>query len=282
MADSPSIVLKSSGLEARIAEDRYLPGTFSLVVGGTPQSHVDVGDPSHLFYEYVRRIGHLVDLVADPGKPITAVHLGAGALTLPRYVEATRPGSRQQVVELERDLVDFVREHLPLPSKASMRIRYGDAREVLAGLPSGLRGSVDLLVVDVFSGARIPAHVTSLEFYELAASFLSPGGIIAVNIADGAGLEFARGQVATLGMAVGEVAVLAEAGVLGRRRFGNLVLAGARELPLEWMPRLLAGGPHPAKVLAGRELRDFTAGARIVTDATAVQSPEPNRSVFGG
>ncbi len=282
MAESPSIVLKGSGLQARIDEDRYLPGTFSLVVDGTPQSHVDLGDPSHLFYEYVRRIGHLVDLVADPGEPITAVHLGAGALTLPRYVEATRPGSRQQVVELERDLVDFVREHLPLPSKASLRIRYGDAREVLAGLPSGLRGSVDLLVVDVFSGARIPAHVTSLEFYELAASFLSPGGILAVNIADGAGLEFARAQVATLGMAVGEVAVLAEAGVLGRRRFGNLVLAGARELPLEWMPRLLAGGPHPAKVLAGRELRDFTAGARIVTDATAVKSPEPNRSVFGG
>ena len=63
-----------------------------VVVDGTPQSHVDLDDPTHLAFEYVRRIGHAVDLL--PEGPVTALHLGAGALTLPRYVEATRPGSR--------------------------------------------------------------------------------------------------------------------------------------------------------------------------------------------
>jgi hypothetical protein len=38
----------------------------------------------------------------------------------------------------------------------------------------------------------------------------------------------------------------------------------------------------PAKVVHGAELRSFIAGAPIVTDQTAVASPEPNRSVFGG
>jgi len=89
-------------------------------------------------------------------------------------------------------------------------MRYGDAREVLGKLPAGLHGAVDLLVVDVFGGARIPAHVTSLEFYQECAALLGPDGVLLVNAADGAGGAFARGQAATLGVAYADVAVLAE------------------------------------------------------------------------
>ncbi|AMM22243.1 spermine synthase [Frondihabitans sp. PAMC 28766] len=266
---------------ARIDPDRYSPGSFTLVVDGTPQSHVDLDDPTHLVFEYVRRIGHAIDLL--PSGPITALHLGAGALTLPRYVEATRPGSRQQVIELEKDLVDLVRAELPLPRGASLRVRYGDAREVMEKLPAGLRGTVDLLVVDVFGGSRIPAHVTSLEFYEAAAAFLSPRGILVVNSADGAGLQFARGQASTLATVFASVVAVADPGTLKGRRFGNVVLVGSQQpLPVDEMPRVYSSDPLPAKVVAGRELRDFIAGAPVVTDATAVPSPEPSRSVFGG
>ena len=277
----PSTTLKHSGFQAIIEPDRWVPGAFTLVVDGTPQSHVNMDDPSQLFFEYVQRIGHVIDQIGEPGEPITAVHLGAGAFTLPRYVEATRPGSRQQVVELETDLVDLVRAELPLPKQASIRVRHGDAREMLAKFPAGLRGTVDLLIVDVFSGARTPAHVTSIEFYTEAVSLLKPDGIIAVNVADGPGLAFARSQAATLLSAVADVAALAETQILKGRRFGNVVLVGSRaELPLSWMPRLLAGGPHPSKVVSGQELRDLIAGASIVTDATAIQSPPPSKSIF--
>lgn len=275
----PTTVLKLSGYRADIEPDRWTPGSFTLVVDGTPQSHVNMDDPTQLFFEYVQRIGLVIDQLADG--PITAVHLGGGALTLPRFVEATRPGSRQQVIELESDLVDFVREHLPWSKQASIRVRHGDARDVLTRLPAGLHGSVDLVIVDVFGGSRIPAHVTSVEFYREAAALLAPGGIIAVNIADGPGLAFARGQAATLLAATADVAALAETQILKGRRFGNVVLVGSQgPLPLEWMPRLLAGGPHPAKVVTGRELREWIAGAPIVTDATAIPSPPPSKTIF--
>jgi spermidine synthase len=281
MNELASIVLARSGYRAVIEPDRWVPGSFTLVVDGTPQSHVNIDNPSELFFEYIQRMGHVIDQLKDPGEPITAVHLGAGAFTLPRYVEATRPGSRQQVVELESDLVDFVREHLPWSSRAQIRVRHGDAREVVAKFPPGLRGSVDLLVIDIFSGARTPAHVTSLEFYESAVSLLAEDGVVLVNVADGPGLAFARGQVSTLSTAVADVAMLAETQILKGRRFGNVVLVGSQKpLPLEWMPRLLAGGPHPSKVVSGGELRDFIAGAPIVTDATAIQSPPPAKSIF--
>lgn len=279
MNEYPSIVLSKSGYRAVIEPDRWTQGSFTLVVDGTPQSHVDLNDPSHLFFEYVQRIGHVIDQLPDG--PITALHLGAGALTLPRYVEATRPGSRQQVIELESDLVDFVRTHLPWSRNASIRVRHGDARDVLSKLPAGLRGTVDLLVVDVFGGARIPAHVTSLEFYREAAALLAPGGVVCVNVADGPGLSFARSQAATLLAATGHSAALAETQILKGRRFGNVVLVGsAQPLPLEWMPRLLAGGPHPAKVVSGAELNAWIAGAPVATDATAVPSPPPSKNIF--
>lgn len=281
VTDLPSAHLKLSGFHAVIEPDRWVPGAFTLIVDGTPQSHVNVDDPSELFFEYVQRIGHVIDQLGMPGEPITAVHLGAGAFTLPRYIHATRPGSRQQVIELEMELVDLVRAELPLPRHASIRVRHGDARAVVEKLPPGLRGSADLVVVDVFSGARTPAHVTSIEFYREVATLLAPGGIVAVNVADGPGLAFARGQAATLLSAVGEVAALAETQILKGRRFGNVVLVGSNQpLPLDWMPRLLAGGPHPSKVIAGRELTDWIAGAPIVTDATAIPSPPPAKSIF--
>jgi spermidine synthase len=229
----------------------------------------------------VARMGAVIDGLRMPGQPLTAIHLGAGALTIPRYVEATRPGSRQQVAELEPALWDLVRENLPLPRGASIRVRIGDARAVLGRLPAGLAGAADLVVSDVYSGAQTPAHLTTVEFYTEAARFLAPDGVLLVNVADGAGLAFARRQVATVAAVLEHVIVLAEVQTLKGRRFGNLVIAASRApLPTEWLPRLMAAGPHPAKVAQGAEVVEFARGARVATDGDATDSPKPSSSLF--
>ncbi|MDO9591293.1 MAG: spermine synthase, partial [Microcella sp.] len=98
---------------------------------------------------------------------------------------------------------------------------------------------------------------------------------------DGPGLAFARGQAATLRLVLPDVAALAETGVLKGRRFGNVVLIGsASPLPLHWMPRLMARGPHPATVTAGDDLSRWIAGAPVVSDQTAVPSPAPSLGLF--
>lgn len=277
--DAPHARL-GDGSIARIVPSGFTSG-FELEVAGTPQSHVDLDDPTHLSFEYVARMGAVIDRLRMPGQPLTAVHLGAGAMTVPRYVEATRPGSRQQVIELEQPLVDLVREHLPLPRGAQIRVRIGDARAGLGRLPAALEGAVDLLVSDVFAGAQTPAHLTTVEFYAAASRLLAPDGVLLVNVADGAGLAFARRQVATVREVLAHVIVLAEVQTLKGRRFGNLVIAASnRPLPTEWLPRLMAAGPHPAKVAAGAELDDFVRGARPATDADATASPKPAASIF--
>jgi spermidine synthase len=280
VARSDSVLL-SGGQVATLEQDRWNAARVELVVDGTPQSSVNPTDPTDLAFEYVERIGHVIDLIGEPREPITAVHFGAGALTIPRYVAWTRPGSRQQVIELEPELVDFVRERLPLPRGASIRLRYGDARAVAEKLPAGLQGAADLVVVDVFAGATIPAPVTTVEFYRLAARLLNDRGVLAVNVADGAGLPFARGQMATVSAVLPHVAVLAEAQVMKGRRFGNLVLVATKdEGMLQWLPRLVAAGPHPAQAVAGADLEHLIRGASVVTDETASPSPDPGRGIF--
>lgn len=277
--DEPQARL-SDGTIARVVPSRYAGG-FELDVDGTPQSHVDLDDPAHLHFEYVARMGAVIDRLRMPGQPLTAIHLGAGALTLPRYVEHTRPGSRQQVIELEQPLVDLVRAQLPLPRGAQVRVRIGDAREVAGHLPAGLQGAADLVVSDVFAGAQTPAHLTTVEYFRILAGLLAPDGVLLVNVADGAGLAFARREVATVREVLPEVIVLAEVQTLKGRRFGNLVIAASPSpLPVAWLPRLMAAGPHPAKVAQGAELDEFVRGARVATDADATASPKPAASVF--
>ena len=271
--------LSGSGLIAEITPDPWRSGSWTLDIDGTPQSHVDLTDPTELHFDYIQRIGHVVDSAFPAGAPITALHLGAGALTVPRYIEATRPNSRQQVVEIERELIDFVREHLPLPRGASIRCRYGDAREVMEALPAGLLGQVDLIVVDVFRGARTPAHVTSVEFYELARRLLAPGGILVANIADGPPLTFARGQLATLRHVFAEAIATGEQGVIRAKRFGNVVLV-ASAAPMSWSSKLAGLGPHPAITVSGADAAEWSATGSIVTDATAIDSPPPARNLF--
>jgi spermidine synthase len=248
------------------------------VVNGTPQSHVDLEDPSHLEFEYVRRMGHVVDLAAEEGRPIDVVHLGGGALTLPRYVAVTRPGSRQRVVEIDQPLTDLVRAHLPLPRGARVRVRAADARAGLAALPPA---GAHVVISDVFSGARTPAHLTSVEYAQEAHRVLRPGGSFVVNVADGPPLRFARAQVATLRAVFAHVCLLAEPGTLKGRRFGNLVAVGSdADLPIAALARRCASDPMPSRVVEGAELDRFAGRAQPVHDVDAVASPEPPEGVF--
>lgn len=281
MAEAYTHRLAGSDLIAQLERDTWRPGSWVLSIDGTPQSHIDMADPRALHFEYIARMGHIIDIAFPAGQPVTALHLGAGGLTIPRYLEATRPGSRQQVVEIERDLVDFVRTHCPLPRGASIRCRYGDAREVLESLPRGLWGQVDLVVVDVFHGARTPAHVTSVEFYSSIQSLLSPSGIVLANVTDGPPMAFARGQLATVHYVFGDAFAVAEQGVANGKRFGNVVIGApaSGESPL-WVQSLPGLGPHPTRLITGTDAAIWSASAAIVTDRTAIPSPPPARHQF--
>src|ERR1700683_1545228 len=98
---------------AELLRDADRRASWMLLVDGIPQSHVDLEDPGYLDFEYVRRLGHVIDTAAAEGQAQRGPHLGAGALTLARYVAATRPGSPQLAIDADAALIDLVRARLP-------------------------------------------------------------------------------------------------------------------------------------------------------------------------
>jgi predicted membrane-bound spermidine synthase len=272
-------------VELASAPDR--PRAWTLLVDGTPQSHVDLDDPRYLEFEYVRWLGHLADLAAPPGAPLDVLHLGGGGLTLARYVAATRPASSQLAVEADPEVAELVRQRLPLdqrPRRAGggragrVRVRVADARSVLAEVPAD---SADLVIADLFAGARTPAHLTSAEFDAAVGRVLRPAGYYAINVGDGPPLAHARARVATVRSVFARACLIADPGVLRGRRFGNLVLTAAQhDLPVAGLTRRAAADPFPGRVVHGRELDLFAATARPITDERAEPSPAPPAGIF--
>lgn len=264
---------------ARLLPDVDRARAWLLTVDGAPQSYVDLDDPAHLEFEYLRRVAHTVDAAAGrPGEEIEVLHLGGGALTLPRYLAATRPGSRQLVCEADAGLLALVDTHLPLAPGDGVRVRAADARAALAGIPAG---SQDAVVADVFSGSRIPAHLTTVEYVRAAARVLREDGVYVANLADAAPFGFLRGQLATVAAVLPELALLAEPAVLRGRRYGNAVLAASRTpLPLAELARRVAADPFPARVVYGSRLDRLVRGAAPVQDGAEARSPLPPGGSF--
>ncbi|MFC8141927.1 spermidine synthase [Streptomyces paradoxus] len=264
---------------AKLMPDVDRERAWLLTVDGAPQSYVDLDEPGHLEFEYTRRLGHALDAVAEPGRALDVVHLGGGALTLPRYVAVTRPGSRQDVVEADRGLLELVSGHLPLPDGADIALHAADARVWLENAPAA---SADVLIADVFSGSRVPAHLTSVAYVREAARVLRGHGVYLANLPDAAPFAFLRSQLATLSTAFEELVLIAEPGVLRGRRFGNAVLvAGHHPVDVAGLARLSAADAFPARVEHGAGLREFIGDARPVGDADAVPSPVPPDGAFG-
>lgn len=265
MSGRHGVHLGFSGLRAEILPDGFNDQGYVLEIGGAEQSHVDLAHPESIFYEYLRRIGNIVDTLAPEGEPISAAHLGAGGLTLPRYIQATRPGSPQVAVEIERELPSLVTRDLPLPAGTRLAILVDDARAALpdlsrsAGLDDG--AGLDLVVVDIFSGTDSPEHVACREFYAEALARLSDRGALVVNVGDDPGLKFFARQAesladaadATPGIGASSGAwTLADASMVSGRHEGNLVLAAGPGLTTgtpDFAHRWREAGPHPAEVL---------------------------------
>lgn len=250
---------------ARLEPDPARATGWTVLVDGVVQSYVDLADATHLPVPYLRWLAAVVDAAAAPRTALRVLHLGGGGLSLARYVAATRPGSAQQVVERDDGLLRLVLRVLPLSGTATVEIVVADA---VTALDRFAAASFDLVVVDVYEGARMPAPVAGVPFTARAARLLARGGWYAVNVTDLPPLAFSRRLAATLREVHAEVCLLAEPGLLRGRRYGNLVLVatdGADELPVARLAGALTRrDPGGARVIHTTALADFVAGARPV------------------
>jgi len=251
---------------------------FVVVNGETEQSFVDLSDPLRLEFEYVQRIAEVLDetVLARPRtETVRVAHVGGGGLTLPRYVQARRPGTAQIVFEPDTDLIERVRKELPLPGRATTKIRPMDGRLGLAEMPSGC---VDAVVVDAFAGASVPAELATRLFFADGVRVLRDSGVLVMNVTDSAPFDWAKRCIAGVVANAAQVVVIAEVPILKGRRFGNLIIVAGATLPLEALAERLRLASFPHRLLAGPPLRDWLGGALPFEGDDALASPEPNWS----
>ena len=235
---------------------------WTVVVGGVPSSYVHLADPTRLDFEYVRWTGDLLDVLAPEGQPLHCVHIGGAGCTLPRYVAATRPGSRQVVLESDADVVALARERFGYSRRSGFRLRVADGLEGLAALADG---AWDVVVRDAFVGAVTPHHLTTTAFLSEVARVLAPGGVYVANIADVPGLGLTRREVATARTVLDQVALVGETQHLRGRRYGNVLLVASRTaLPVAALTRRVVSGPVPARVVPPADAAAMAAGAPVL------------------
>lgn len=269
-----SLVLRPGIDGALLVPDLAYPRAFTLRVGRTDQSYVDLDDPLRLEFDYVQRLADVLDSVAEPGR-IRVVHVGGAGMTLPRYVAATRPTSAQVVLEPDIELTAFVRRHLPLPARSGIKVRGTDGRRGIAELRDGY---ADLVIIDAFVGARVPAELTTAGFLAEVGRALSDHGVIIINLTDRGPLGYARRVLAGVRLAFPHLLLCAESSTLKGRRFGNVIIAGgANPLPYAAIAERAGRPPFPYRVVHGARLHQLLADSGPFSDDDAEQSPEPGR-----
>jgi spermidine synthase len=255
-----------------IVDDEH-PGGTMLVMDDVRQSYVDITDPTYLDFEYIQYFASV--LATLPDGPLAVTHIGGGGLTMPRYLQASRPGSPQIVLEPDTELTELVRSRLPLPRQHRIRIRAQDGR---AGVSQLADASADVVVLDAYANGRVPAALTTVEFFTDVSRVLKSDGLLLANLVDEPGLRYVARVLAGLRAVFGELALVSSSDVLRSRRFGNVVLA-ASSVPLDTdeIRRQIARQPFPAGVRDGEQLAAKYGTARPWTDADSAPSPEPAR-----
>jgi hypothetical protein len=255
--------LIASTAELAVLRDPGNPTGRLLLQGSMEASYVDLADPGRLEFDYLRRMRDLVETTGAR----RVVHVGGAGCALARALAGAHPDHRQEVLELDPEVLEIARAHLGLRREPGLRVHVGEGRAVLAGRPDR---SADAVLIDAFVGARVPRHLVTAEALADLARVVADDGWVAINVVDARPLDEAAAVLAGLRDAFAHVTALAPSATLTRRRGGNIVLAGAHApLPLARLRPLAAADRSPSAVLEPADVEAFVGGALPWRDGAA-------------
>jgi spermidine synthase len=227
-----------------VERDRHRPSGRLLRQGGMDASYIDLADPSHLEFDYLR----WMRIVLRRAHARRVLHIGGGACALPRALAAEHPDGRQEVCEVDDDVLALAREHLGLRRGPGLRVRRAEGREFLARQASA---SWDAIVIDAFVGAQVPRNLVTVEALTDAAR-VAPLALI--NIVDDRSQRHVRAVAAALMETYHQVWALGG-------RAGNTVVAGNHApADLEQIGSRVAADRSPARLTVPLALARLVAG----------------------
>lgn len=232
--------------------------TLRVQAGGVDQSAVDLDRPTTIEFEYLQHMDLLADLFFPHLAPHPRVfHAGAGACALPLAWEGKFPLISQVAAEVDEDLANLVKEEAGLRRKPRLKLRVGDAAQILQGSSS----KYHLIVRDAFMGPITPHHLRTSAWMDLVSSRLHEGGAYFANVGRDRGGP-AKEDVAAVAQAFPTVTVITDPKAWRGDRNGNLVVAGWAQAPdLDEVDRRLRRLPLPVRLFRPNEVNRWLGGA---------------------
>jgi len=215
-----------------VERDPHRPSGRVLLQGKMEASYVDLADPSHLEFDYLR----WVRIVLRVARARRVLHVGGGACALARALAADDPGGRQDVCESDAEVLALARTHMGLRRAPGLRVRHAEGRAFMATRPSA---RWDAVVIDAFEGALVPRSLITIE---AAAALAQAAPLALVNVIDNRAGRDVTLIAAALDASFREVWAL-------DGRSGNTVVVGTdSDLDIPLISARVAADPSPAQV----------------------------------
>jgi hypothetical protein len=244
-----------------VERDPRRPSGRLLLQGQMEASYIDLADPTHLEFDYLRWI-RIMLVVAGARR---VLHIGGGACALARALAAQDPGGRQEVCEVDADMLEIARTHMGLRRVPGLRVRHAEGR---AFVTERAAGRWDAVVIDAFAGATVPRRLITAEaFAEIAR--VAP--LALVNVVDNRSAREVRLVAAGLATAYPSVWTLGA-------RAGNSIVAGSTTTqPLALVAARAAADPSPPQLTTPATLAMLLRGTTALHDRDLERAAAPFR-----
>jgi hypothetical protein len=246
---SASTVLARRG-ELVAERDPRRPSGRLLRQGGMDASYVDLADPSHLEFDYMRWM-RIVLRAADAQR---VLHIGGGACALARALAAEEPAGRQEVCEVDADVLAIAREHFGLRRTPGLRVRHAEGRASIARQPDA---AWDAVAIDAFVAATVPRRLITLE---AATDLARVAPLALINVLDNRPAHEVHTVAAGLARAYPRV------WALGARAGNTIVVGSARPLHLDRIAAEAAADPSPGRLTRPETMARLIAGSVPLRD----------------
>ena len=143
--------------------------------GGDIQSEMLLSAPDVLVLDYARAMMCFALFVPHP-RHILMVGLGGGSLV--KFCHRHFARTRITVLEISAEVIALREAFRVPPDDARLRVVHADAAEFIRAVP----GSFDVILVDGFDAAGMPAALGSAAFYNDCRRALLDGGVLVANV----------------------------------------------------------------------------------------------------
>lgn len=177
-------------------------------------------------------------LVTHPVRKVLV--LGNAGGTTARALAALYPGVEIEGVELDPKVTHVARRFFALDAIPRLHVTTGDARAYLRTTSKRF----DMIAIDTYRQPYIPFQVTTREFFALVRSHLTPGGVVALNVAR---LPRDRGLLTAIAATVRSE--LGQAWTWDALRFNSLLVAFRSPVTRAALARRVGGVPAALRPL---------------------------------